>query len=118
MIFIFGIAYKSKRERPLLDTHCYTCSRVTTWDWYRVGEWFSLFFVALLPVKDEHFLLCSSCGDRLQLTANEARGVKNLKQLAPAESQSLHDHLVQRLEDLQLADKTQTQREYLKSKRS
>jgi len=117
MIIIFGTAHKSKRERPLIDTYCFQCKRSTTWDWYKVTEWLSAFFIPVLPIRDEHFLVCSSCGDQLQMEKQEAQGVKNRGELTPAESTSLHDRLVERLEDHQLSGKSETQRDYLKSQR-
>jgi len=117
MIILFGWTKKGKRERALLDTHCYQCKRQTTWDWYRLTEWVTGFFIPLLPIKSEHFLVCSACKDQLALQTDEARGIKILKQLPKEESQQLHDGLVQRLEDHQLAGKSTTQREFLKSQR-
>jgi hypothetical protein len=117
MFIVFGWVKKGKRERPLLDTYCYQCKRQTTWDWFRLTDWLSIFFIELVPVKDDHLLACQGCGDQLPLTKNEARGIKRLKQLSDSESKQLHDALVQRLEDHQLDGKTATQREFLKSKR-
>lgn len=117
MIIIFGTSHKSKRERPLIDTYCFECKRTTTWDWYKVTEWISAFFIPVLPVRDEHFLVCSTCGDQLQMDRDEARGVKRRTQLAPDESQRLHDRLIERLETHQLSGKSETQREYLRSQR-
>ena len=117
MIIIFGSATKGATVRPLIDTHCYECKRQATWDWYRVTEWMSAFFVPVLPVRSHHYLVCQTCRDGLQLNATEVRGIKRLKQLPERESQTLHDRLVQRLEDHQLSDKTETQRAYLKARR-
>lgn len=117
MIIIFGTAHKSKRERPLIDTYCFECKRPTTWDWYKVTEWMSAFFIPVLPIRDEHFLVCSHCGDQLQMNKEEANGVKCRAELTAAESRLLHDRLVDRLETHQLAEKSDTQREYLKSQR-
>lgn len=117
MIIIFGTSHKSKRERPLIDTYCYECKRVTTWDWYKVTEWMSAFFIPVLPVRDEHFLVCSQCGDQLQMNKDEANGVKRRAELSAADAQALHDRLVARLETHQLSGKSETQRDYLKSQR-
>jgi hypothetical protein len=117
MIIIFGWTKKGKRERPLLDTHCYQCRRQTTWDWFRLTEWITGFFVPLLPIGSQHFLVCSTCHDQLELQAAETRGIKQLKHLPASESKQLHDRLVQRLEAYQLADKSETQREFLKTQR-
>lgn len=117
MIFIFGSTQKGATVRPLLDTHCYPCQRTTTWDWYRVTEWMSVFFLPVLPVNSKHFLLCRGCKDHLQLEPDDVKGVKRLRQLTGAESKTLHDRLVERLETHQLSEKTATQREYLKSRR-
>ena len=117
MIFIFGGTQKGATVRPLLDTHCYQCNRTTTWDWYRVTEWMSAFFIPVLPVNSKHYLLCQGCKDHLQLQQDEVNGVKQLRQLPMDESKALHDGLVERLETHQLAEKTPTQREYLKSRR-
>jgi hypothetical protein len=118
MIFIVGSAYRPKRLQPLLDTHCFGCNRVTTWDWHKVTEWISAFFIPLLPITDEHYLRCSGCGDTLRLTREQVDGVKRRVQLSTSESQHLHDALVAALEAQQLKDKTDTQREFLKARRT
>ena len=117
MIIIFGSTNKGKRERSLLDTYCYQCKLETTWDWYRLTEWITAFFVPLLPTTSEHFLVCTGCHDQLKLQPEEAQGVKHLNQLAAGESKALHDKIVRRLEERQLADKTETQRDFLRSQR-
>jgi hypothetical protein len=118
MIIIFGWTTKGTAVRPLLDTYCYECKRQTTWDWYRLAEWVTAFFVPVLPVKSEHYLVCQGCRDQLQLQSDEVRDIKRLKQLSKDASQTLHDRLVQRLEDRQLDGKTETQKEYLKTRRN
>jgi hypothetical protein len=89
----------------------------TTWDWYRLTEWFTAFFVPLLPTTSEHFLVCTGCHDQLKLQPDEAQGAKQLSQLSAIESNALHDKIVQRIEERQLADKTETQRDFLRSQR-
>jgi len=117
MLIIAGSTKKGKRERSLLDTYCYQCRKQTTWDWIRLTEWFTVFFVALLPITSEHYLVCTGCKDHLKLLADDACGVKNLQRLPADDSRQLHDRLVQRLEDQQLAGKSDTQREDLKRHR-
>jgi hypothetical protein len=117
MIFIFGLTSKGATDRPLLDTHCYECKRSMTWDLFRDTEWMSAFFVRLLPIKSDYYLRCQGCHESLALSPDEVKGVKQLDSMAPEESKALHDKLVQRLETQQLSDKTETQREYLKSQR-
>lgn len=115
MIFIFGARRKGERLRPLLDTHCYRCKRGTTWDWLRVTDWLSVFFIRLIPLRSKTYLACNGCGDALLLQPNEARGISDLQRLSADRSRRLHDHLVQRLEEHQFRGKSTTQREYLKS---
>jgi hypothetical protein len=117
MFIIAGSTRKARRERPLLDTYCYQCKKQTTWDWYRLTEWFTAFFIAVLPIASDHYLVCTGCKDQLQLQSDEARGVKNLQRLPADESLQLHDRLVQRLEDHQLAGKSDTQNEDLQRQR-
>jgi hypothetical protein len=116
-MIIIGWTKKGKRERPLLDTHCYQCRKETTWDWFRLTDWLSAYFIPVVPMKNEHLLACRGCGDQLKLAKDEVRGIKRLNQLPKQESQQLHDSLVHRLEEQQLAGKTETQREFLKPKR-
>jgi hypothetical protein len=117
MFILFGTTHKVKRQRALLDTFCYECKRVVAWDWMKTTEWLTAYFIALAPVGSRHFLCCGGCGTVLQLTPDELRGIQTLQSLLPADARSLHDHLVSRLEIQQLADKTDTQREYLKAQR-
>jgi hypothetical protein len=117
MIVIFGWQKHGKLERPLLDTHCYRCQRQTTWDWHRVTEYVTLFFARVLPFKSESYLVCQFCSDTVTLVGEEASGVRRLSALPPEASRKLHDRLVIKIEEHQLAGKTQTQRAYLASRR-
>ena len=117
MLIVFGWEKSGKRLRPLLDTHCYQCKRTSTWDWNRVTEWVSLFFIRVLPFKSTDYLCCPGCGDAIELDAREKRGVANLPHLSAQDSRALHDRLVGRLEDHQFQGKSATQREYIKSMR-
>jgi hypothetical protein len=115
MFFIVGSQSKGERLRALLDTHCYRCNRGTTWDWLRVTDWLSIFFIRLIPLRSKGYLACNGCGDTLALQAGEMRGISNLNRLSDERSRELHDHLVRRLEEHQFHGKSATQREFLKS---
>ncbi len=117
MIIIFGWTTKGAIERSLLDTHCYSCRRTTTWEWFRATEWLTGFFLPVLPIKSEHYLLCQHCKDSLQLQKHEVKAIKRLQLLPADESAALHDRLVERLEAHQMSGKTETQREYLKRRK-
>lgn len=117
MILIFGSQRKSERLRSLLDTHCYRCKHEKTWDWVRVTDWLSIFFIRLIPVRSKGYLACNGCGDTLALRDDEVRGIRSLSRLSDEKSRELHDHLVRRLEEHQFQGKSATQREYLKSLR-
>jgi hypothetical protein len=115
MLIVFGWEKSGKRIRPLLDTHCYQCKRVSTWDWNRITQWVSLFFIRVLPFKSVDYLSCPGCGDAIELDPEERRGLGQFDRLSREASQALHDKLVTRLEEHQFAGKSATQREFIKS---
>src|SRR5262249_19593241 len=65
----------------------------------------------------EHFLLCQSCEDCIELAPEHVAGIRKLSRLPDHESRALHDRLVALIEAHQLAGKTQTQRDYIKARR-
>jgi len=73
-------------------------------------------FLFACPADEQRILSAvPGCKDNLKLTKDEMKAIKSLGLMTPKDSKDLHDHLVQRLEVHQLADKTETQREYLKA---
>lgn len=109
MFVIFGWEKHGERVKPLIDTHCYHCNNAVTWDWVKVTEWVSFFFVRVVPFKSEHFLGCGICGDAIALDNSEVRRLKKLHRLSRRKSSHLHGALVARLEQHQFEGMTENQ---------
>jgi len=114
MFILFGWSKKPSLVKTLLTTYCYECNKDTSWDWLKLTEWVSLFFINVIPFKSQHFLACQNCGDHIQFTKDEVDSVKVLQKLSKADSDLLHDNIVRRIEVSQLGDKTETQVKWIK----
>jgi len=117
MFVIFGFTKKPKLIRTLLNTYCYECEKETLWDWLKLTEWISLFFLDVIPFKSQHFLACQNCGYYIELNKQDIVSIQSLKTLSDIESELLHDYVVKKLEDSQLNGKSDTQLKWIKLKK-
>jgi len=108
MIFIFGWLKETKSVRST-DCYCYHCQRKRTWDLWRETEWVTFFAVKTIPFLWKNFIECSGCGDTVRL--NDARYKQVSQGRASAE-------LLAFLEEHQLSQKNELQRNFLRSIRA
>jgi hypothetical protein len=71
MIFIFGITPRHKVIGPAEERTCTHCHNTRFWLLKKESQWFSLFFIPLIPFGTKHLLQCPICGMAEQLTQDE-----------------------------------------------
>jgi hypothetical protein len=109
LIIIFGWVKEAKQIRPVVDNYCYQCQRRRTWDLWRETEWVSFFAVKTIPFLWKNYIVCSGCNDTIHLSEF------HYKQLAEGESPN---EFITFLEEHQLSQKNELQRNYLRSIRA
>ncbi len=109
MIVIFGWVKEAKPIRPVTDCYCYHCQRKRTWDLWRETEWVSFFAVKTIPFLWKNFIVCSGCGDTVHLD--------DLRYKQVVEGSPSGEFIVF-LEERQLSQKNEVQRNFLRSIRA
>jgi hypothetical protein len=109
MFIIFGWVKEAKAVRPVVDSYCYHCQRQRTWDLWRETEWVSFFAVKTIPFLWKNFIVCGGCDDTIQL--DDARYRQLAEETPSAE-------LIAFLEEHQLSQKNELQRNFLRSIRA
>src|SRR5438552_17516393 len=79
MAIIWGSRRGAARDLgPALAIRCSTCAELEFWHLQRSVTWFTIFFIPLIPLLRQHFLLCPKCGIGMELEregGNAARGL-------------------------------------------
>jgi hypothetical protein len=68
MFVIFGFGHRTNKENELRElTQCHHCYNATRWNISKQTNWFTLFFIPVIPVKTEYWKICPVCrqGKRL-----------------------------------------------------
>jgi hypothetical protein len=112
VFFIFGWNKKSATRGAVVESRCHHCRNHVSWHHFKITDWLELFFIPLIPFRSEHFLACGICGDAVKLTGEESRGVESLFRMTAAERDEWREYLVERLEDHQLGDMSDTQKNW------
>lgn len=112
MFIIFGWEQTVKPEATLFKSYCYRCRNDAAWDLYAVTKWISFFFIRVIPFHSRKFLCCSICGDSIELDS-QAYG----RMRWGGQESNAHGEAISLLEAHQLADKTETQRNFLRATR-
>ncbi len=63
MIFIFGISPKEQTIGPAEERICPRCNNQRFWILKKSSQWFSLFFIPLIPFGSKYFMQCPICGE-------------------------------------------------------
>jgi hypothetical protein len=109
MFVIIGWAKEVKEIGPAIVCHCYRCQRKRTWEHWKEIEWVKLYFIKIVPFIYKTYVVCEGCREPIQLDWVRWRwlGDRNRWQ-----------HLAQFIEDRQLAQKTEFQRNFLLAQRA
>lgn len=109
MIVIFGWVKEAKPVRQVAESYCYHCQKKRPWELWRETEWVSFFAVKTIPFLWKNFVVCSGCRDAVHL--NDAR-------YREVETGRPSGELAAFLEEHQLSQKTEVQRNFLLSIRA
>jgi ribosomal protein S27AE len=71
MIFIFGFSPKEKIYGPVTERICPRCSNTRFWLLKSHENWFSLFFIPIIPVSKKHHIACPICGESEPVSAED-----------------------------------------------
>lgn len=72
MFVIFGIDQKnSERINCRFKTRCYHCNNTTNWILEKRIPMVSLFFIPLIPIKNEYYYLCPICNHGEKISREE-----------------------------------------------
>jgi uncharacterized C2H2 Zn-finger protein len=115
MFILFGTKWQVEPVKPLIDTYCYNCNVIRTWDLYAQREYFTLFFIPTIAFRSEYFLVCKKCNDQYDIDKDFYKRINSRHKTNKKQSLQLHDELVKKLEAHQLAGKTEEQIRYIKS---
>jgi hypothetical protein len=111
MFIIFGWEKTVKPVESVLNTDCFQCRNISKWSIWRETEWVSLFFIKVIPFRNQYHLVCNICNDSVKLSSAMAKDA-----LSPNKrTQELHDLLVKSIEEHQFAGLTETQILFRKS---
>jgi zinc-ribbon family len=78
-LILFGWGKKTKRTFGLVGPyHCVTCGRDSLFRLVRVVNWFTLFFVPVIPYSKEYFLVCPNCSKAIQLSKDNVKEIKSV----------------------------------------
>jgi len=67
-VIIFGYRGGKRSDHgPALPLNCPNCHNQTFYRYLTVTNWFTLFFIPLIPVSSKHYLACPVCTRALQL---------------------------------------------------
>ncbi|HEV8536660.1 MAG TPA: zinc-ribbon domain-containing protein [Candidatus Limnocylindria bacterium] len=81
MAIIWGYRRPAAKDLgPVLAVTCSSCGALDFWHLHRSMTWFTLFFIPVLPLLRQHFLLCPKCGNGMEL---ERAGGVAAKRLLP-----------------------------------
>lgn len=108
MFFMVGWEKELKKVGPGLRVYCYHCQKRREWDHWRETEWARLFMVRMVPFLWKNFLVCPGCRDTVKLDSTTSGLLR---------SPGRHDELARRIEQRQLATKTEVQKRFLASQR-
>jgi DNA-directed RNA polymerase subunit RPC12/RpoP len=79
MIFIFGWGRKTSKDfGPTLPMKCGNCNNSTYARLYHIKEWFTLFFIPVIPYKSQYLLICDVCNRGVEINGEDIESAKQL----------------------------------------
>lgn len=61
MLILFGTRTKEKRLCTEGALRCSHCGNVTNWEVIKATDWFTLFFVPVIPMSSRYYEVCPIC---------------------------------------------------------
>jgi hypothetical protein len=71
MFILFGWRKMQKLYGKVFTQSCGHCSNESDWYLAAITTWFTLFFIPIIPMSTERYLICSICKDEKELTKEE-----------------------------------------------
>jgi len=72
MFFIWGWGHRKVKEYgPVLKHECTNCRNITFWQLYEISEWFTFFFIPIIPYKRVNTLSCPICNNFIELKGEQ-----------------------------------------------
>ena len=109
MFMMFGWVKDAQEVANPLRCYCYRCQRMRHFECWKETEWVSFFMVRAIPFLSSTQVVCNACRETFKLDAQRARQLG-----IAAEVPGMAEHV----EDLQLANKSEVQRRFLKAQRA
>ncbi len=72
MLILFGTKQTKKQVARGRELLCPRCNNVRLWPVVQYTSWFSLFFIPLIPYKNQYFEMCPICKAGKKLTKEQA----------------------------------------------
>lgn len=85
---IIGRDHRTRSVEATLPRHCDRCTKTEMFRLERVRTWVSLFYIPLIPVGTQYWLLCSECRSGQRLSHEEHAVLLN--ELAMQETQGTY----------------------------
>lgn len=81
-MILFGWGHCTKKNHgATLPITCPNCNNQTVYELVNMKEWFTLFFIPIIPYKSKHYLLCNICSQGLALKAQQVEKAKRMSRL-------------------------------------
>jgi len=82
MFFLFGWGHQIKRDfGPVLMNKCSHCNNEGYMRLKRISEWFTLFFVPIIPYKIQSYLICPICEYGFQLDGEKYKKFRQIAEI-------------------------------------
>lgn len=72
MFIIFGTKSTKKILGVQKRVRCGRCNNIAPWQVLKITNWFSLFFLPIIPISTKYFEICPICHGANQITYEEA----------------------------------------------
>ena len=108
MFIMFGWVKETKEIGAGLACYCFRCQRPRTWARWKQTEWVSFFTIKTIPFLSTSHAVCTGCREAIRLEGKHAKAADDGKHTS---------HLIDYLEERQLAHKSPVQRSYLLAQR-
>ena len=109
MIVIYGWLKEKRPIKAVFNCYCYVCQRTEAWHVVRETEWVTFFGMRTSPFMSKDWLACGRCEDETPLERPHSAGLLRGDDTAKS---------IARVEQFQLASKSEVQRNFLLSMRA
>lgn len=110
-MLIFGWGHQIiKNFGIILKKHCSNCNNDDYWQLLRITEWFTLFFIPIIPYQRKYLLICPVCEKGIYL---EWSRINELLKLAEMNTNLKNNVIIQDSDDQKLISPKKIYAEYI-----